>query len=144
MADEISIINWNTCLEKYVRNVERDNEKIESIKESVDKRIKFLESNEVNEDSVSFLVEGFYEVIKELLTALLLSKGFRSRNHQCLISYFYNSYPEYEDMAYLIFRMSYIRNRLNYYGELIDYEFYEKHSNDFKEVINILKELIEQ
>jgi uncharacterized protein (UPF0332 family) len=144
MVDEINIMDWDICLEKYIRNVEKDNEKVESIKETVEKRIKYLDSIDVNKDNISFIVEGFYEVIKELLTALLLSKGLRSRNHQCLISYFYKNYPEYEENVNLISRMGYLRNRLDYYGELIDYEFYKKHRNDFKELINILKKLIEK
>jgi len=135
-------MDWNYCLENFIKQVEIDSEKIESIKELVEKRIKYLNSIEINKDNVSFIVEGFYEVIKELLVALLLKKGLRSKNHQCLISYFYKNYPNYEAEARLISRISYFRNRLNYYGEEINFEFYEKNKKDFKEIIKILKRLI--
>ncbi len=141
MENEMKIMDWRICKENHVKEVERDTEKIESIKEAVKRRILYLDSVEVDKNNVSFIVEGFYEAIKELLVALLLSNGLSSGNHQCLISYFYNNY-DYEDKAFLIARMSYLRNRLDYYGELIDFEFYEKHKEDFKEVIKTLNGLI--
>lgn len=135
-------MDWNYCLRNFIKEVEIDIEKIESIKETVEKRVKYSISIGVNEDNVSFVVEGFYEAIKELLIALLLSKGLRSKNHQCLISYFYKSYPDYEAEANLIARMSYLRNRLDYYGETIDFEFYDKHKKEINKIIMVLKRLI--
>jgi len=80
----------------------------------------------VSERNVSFIVEGLYEVLKELLTALMLLNGLRSQNHQCLIAYFRQEFPEKEFESDLLGRLCYRRNRLNYYGELIEPRFYEK------------------
>ena len=139
----IDIMNWEMCEEKFIRLVEKDQEKIKSIIEMAIGRLLFIKTRTVNESRVSFIVEGYYEVIKELLVALLLKNGLKSSNHQCLISYFYKEHPEYEYEANLIAQMSYLRNRLNYYGEKIDLGFYNKNKKEFHKIINLLKKLIE-
>lgn len=138
----MDIMDWNYCKEKFIRHVEIDPERISSILETAELRLKYLKNNSVNKENVSFIVEGYYEIIKELLTSLLLSKGLRSKNHQCLISYFYHHFSDYEAEAYLISQMSYLRNRLDYYGEPIEIEFYEKNNREFEQIIKLLKTLV--
>jgi len=135
-------MNWEECKKKYIRRIQIDKEQIESIKETAQKRLKFLKTKEESKDNISFLVEGHYEIIKELLVTLLLKNGLKSKNHQCLISYFHKKHPEYEYEVNLILQMSYLRNRLNYYGEEIDIEFYEKNKEEFHKIIKILTNLI--
>lgn len=137
-------MNWEQCKKEFIRNVEVDLEKIESIIKTAELRLVYIKNNRVNEENVSFIVEGYYEVIKELLIALLLSKGLRSKNHQCLISYFYKFYTDYEAEAYIISQMSYLRNRLDYYGEKIDYNFYDKNKLEFEKIIKILLNMIKK
>ena len=139
---ELQFMGWNECKKEYIRNVDRDDEKIKSILSLIDKRLAFIASIVANQDNVWFVVENYYEIIKELLIALLLKRGLKSKNHQCLISYFYKNYPQYEDQAHVILQMSYFRNRLDYYGEAIDFNFYEKYKEDFMVIINTIKELI--
>ncbi len=138
------IMDWRRCEEEFIRRVEFDPAKIGSLADTAEKRLEYVKSMQVNKENASFAVEGYYEVIKELLTALLLSNGMRSGNHQCLISFFYNKYKDYEAEAYLISQMSYLRNRLEYYGELIDFEFYDKNKEEFESVIKLLKVLIKR
>mgnify|MGYP001218180915 CR=1 FL=1 len=137
-------MDWDYCKKNFIKELEIDKEKIKSIIETVDMRLEFIESVKVNDRNVSFIVEGYYEVIKELLVALLLSNGLRSKNHQCLISYFYKNYSEYEVDINLISQMSFLRNRLDYYGESIEIEFYEKNKKEFDKIIKILKRLIKE
>jgi len=99
-------------------------------------------SNNATDENSSFIVEGYYEIIKELLVALLLKNGLKSSNHQCLISFFYREYPNYEFETNLILQMSYFRNRLNYYGEKIDFDFYGKNNEEFDKIIILLKKLV--
>jgi len=137
-----NIIDWNLCKNKFIRNVEVDEEQISSIIETAAKRLKFIKSNKATNDNVSFIVENYYEIIKELLVALLLKNGLKSSNHQCLISYFYKEYPDYEFEVNIISQMSYLRNRLNYYGEKIDFGFYDKNKAEFIKLIDLIKDLI--
>ena len=101
-------------------------------------------NTEIKSENVSFVVEDYYEVIKELLVAYLLKNGLKSGNHQCLISYFYKENPDYEKEACLISQMSFFRNRLNYYGEDVPMEFYEKNKDEFERLIKLILELIEK
>ena len=132
-------MSWAECEKEFIRKISPDKEKIASIIELAAKRLKFTQSQKVNKETTSFIVEGYYEIIKELLVALLLKDGFKSKNHQCLISYFYKKYKDYEFETNLISQMSYLRNRLNYYGEQIDPSFYEKNK---KEIIRLIQFLV--
>jgi len=138
------IMEWSHCSAMFIRKVETDPAKVKAIINAAELRLKYLENAALNRDNISFIVEGYYEAIKELLVALLLSHGLRSKNHQCLISYFYHTYTKYEAEAHLISQMSYLRNRLDYYGEPIDLEFYEKNKQEFGSIINLIKKLIKQ
>lgn len=135
-------MGWKECEKRFVRKVSVDTNKISSLIKTADARMEHLKASEITVNSVSFIVEGYYEVINGLLVALLLSKGLKSSNHQCLITYFYDNYKEYESHAYLISQMSYLRNRLDYYGELIDKSFFDKNKEKIFETIKLLKELV--
>ena len=139
---KLQFMSWDECKNKFIRNVEVDNEKINSMTKLALSRSDFIKSININQINVSFIVENYYEVIKELLIALLLKNGLKSQNHQCLITYFYKNYPEYEFESNLILRLSYLRNRLEYYGESIDIEFYNKYKDDFNSIIKILEILV--
>ncbi len=80
-------------------------------------------------------------MIKEFLICLLLKNGFRSRNHECLVAFFYHKYPQYESQTILITKMKFLRNRLNYFGELIPYEFFEDNHQQIYSVIELLRKL---
>lgn len=138
------IMSWRECEEEFIRKVEIDEARISSIVKKAMQRLDRAKSTKINIENVSFVVEDYYEVIKELLVTYLLKNGLRSKNHQCLISYFYKENPDYEKEAHLISQMSFFRNRLNYYGEDIPIEFYEKNKYNFENIIILLKRLIDQ
>ena len=102
----IDIMDWSECEIKFIKRVEIDPSRIQFLVRASELRIKNLAEKKTTKENVSFVIEGFYEAIKELLSALLLKNGLRSKNHQCLISFFYKTYPKYEKEAYLIGRMS--------------------------------------
>lgn len=135
-------MNWNECEKEFIRKVEIDKERIKSIFEQAMQRKKMIESIKTSGENISFIVEGYYEVIKELLVAYLLKNGLKSKNHQCLITYFYMKNNEYEFEADLISQMCYLRNRLNYYGEMIPLNFYNKNKENIKKIIKLLVDLI--
>jgi len=135
------IMNWSECEKEFIRRVEVDGQRIEAIKKKALKRLERAR-NPFKED-ISLAVEDYYEVVKELLIAYMLKFGMRSKNHQCLISFFYKRNPDMETEANLMQQMSFYRNRLDYYGEDIPKEFYEKNKNEFENIIEILVKKIE-
>ena len=134
----IDVMNWTRCEKEFIRQVEKDTQNIISIISTAEKRMNLLKTIKINQDTVSFVIEGYYEVIKELLVAYLLKNGLKSSNHQCLISYFYKENKDNEYWANIIAQLSYYRNRLNYYGELIPIDIYEKYRKDIPEIITFL------
>lgn len=135
-------MDWQKCDEKFIRKVEVDEERIASIVKKAMQRLRRAKESKVTEETVSFIIEDYYEVIKELLIAYLLKNGLRSKNHQCLIAYFYKQNPDYEKEAFLISQMSFFRNRLEYYGESIPIDFYEKNKKEFQKIIDLILTLI--
>ena len=140
---ETDIMGWNLCEREFIRKVNPDKERIKSIKRKAIQRLNRARDTKISLENVSFVVEDYYEVIKELLVAYLLKNGLRSKNHQCLISYFYKHNLYCEREAFLISQMSFFRNRLGYYGEDIPMEFYEKNKEGFERIIKIILELLE-
>jgi len=134
------IMGWAKCEREFIRKVEIDKERISSI---VKKALRRVERGRKENKEIDFAVEDYYESIKELLVAYLLKHGMRSKNHQCLISYFLKENPDFEKEAILIQQMSFFRNRLEYYGEDIPADFFEKNKEDFEKIIKLILELIE-
>jgi hypothetical protein len=137
------VMDWNECKRNFIRNVEIDDNRIKSLIKKALQRLERARKTEVSIENVSFIVEDYYEVIKELLICYLLKNGLRSKNHQCLISYFYKNNSHLESEVILISQMSYFRNRLEYYGEDIPYDFYTKNKDNFEKVIDIILKIIE-
>ncbi len=135
-------MDWSWCKKEFVREVEIDNERIKSIVHKAEIRLKRAQNTVLDNENVSLVVEDYYEVIKELLVAYLLKNGLRSKNHQCLITYFYQNNPNYEREAIIISQMSYFRNRLNYYGESVPLDFHQRHEKEFLEIIALLEKLL--
>ncbi len=118
--------------------------RIASLKEKAFLRLKRVQADEISLENISFIVEDYYEVIKELLIAYLLKYGLKSSNHQCLISYFYKKNPDLEKEAYIIAQMSFFRNRLAYYGEDIPMDFYHKNRHEFEKIISLLLGMVDK
>ena len=135
---------WGECERNFIRKVEIDFERVTSIKKKALQRLQRARNTEVNFENISFVVEDYYEVIKELLVAYLLNNGMRSKNHQCLISYFYKQNPDFEREVVLISQMSFFRNRLTYYGDDIPMEFYETHKDDFEDIIKLILRILDE
>ncbi len=136
------IMDWGFCQDNFIRKVEEDPQRIKSIILRARQRLKRAQATPISEETVSFVVEDYYEVIKEFLVAYLLKAGMRSKNHQCLISYFNQMNPDYEPETILISQMSYFRNRLDYYGESVPLDFYQKNKERFLKMILILEKLV--
>jgi len=138
----MNLMPWELCERDFIKIVERDDERLRTIIKMALKRLDKIKKYGKDEE-ISFVVEDYYEIIKELLVAYLLKNRLRSKNHQCLISYFYKKNPQCEREVQIISQMSFFRNRLNYYGEEIPQKFYETHKQEFKEVIKLLLGILE-
>lgn len=138
------IIDWDICEKEFVKEAEPDLKRVDSIVKKAEFRLVIVRKIEEIRQNISFIVEGYYEIIKELLVAYLLKDGLRSKNHQCLISYFYKKNPEFEFESNLMSQMCFFRNRLDYYGEDIPEEFYFNNKENFEKVIKLVFGLLKR
>jgi len=134
---------WKECEQKFIRKVTVDLVKVSSIKEMAFKRWEFIKSVTTTEKNVSFVFEGYYEVIKELLVALLLQSGFRSQNHQCLITFLSKEHG-YDAEVNIIKQMNFLRNRLNYYGEAVELAYFQENYKSFEKIITLVRSLLKK
>jgi len=77
----------------------------------------------IDQETASVIASDYYEIIKELLTALLLKNHLKSDNHECLISFFKQNFPEYEYEAKIIHQLKNIRNRVSYDGIFVKKDY---------------------
>lgn len=91
----------------------------------------------------TLFLEGHYEIIKELVVAILVLDGWKSDNHDCLFQYLFEKKKELDlDWEYLS-ELRRLRNRIDYEGAKISSDLWEKNELHLKlltqALINYLK-----
>ena len=142
MAKEI--MDFERCKKEFIRKVDKDMEKIKSILKMAEIELGIISSIEVNANTASKLSKDYYEIVKELLTALLLSYGLKSSNHECLVSFLKTKYPQHEHETKIIHELKNIRNRVSYDGYFVGEDYITKNKTEFSHIINLLKKLIKE
>ena len=86
------------------------------------------------------IIEQYYEVIKELITAIMYTDGFKTLSHKSLIYYIQQNYKEFtKEETILADELRKLRNNIVYYGQTIDKSFL---INKEKLIIQIINKLI--
>lgn len=137
------IMNWEICEKEYIKKVQIDQERIKSMIKMSELILRVTKEIKKDEETVSVIVAHYYEIIKELLTALLLKHGMKSDNHECLISFFKNNY-NYEYETNIIHELKNIRNNIHYKGVFVEEDYLDKNGLEFNHIINLLKKLINE
>lgn len=96
-------------------------------------------------DKTYKIIEEYYEIIKELLTALMYIDGYKTLSHKKLIDYFTKRYKELEDFQIKIIDiLRKFRNEVVYYGKKISKNFLVNNEDEIIIIINSLIKLIEK
>tara|TARA_Y100000310_G_C20560942_1_gene753030 strand:+ start:311 stop:736 length:426 start_codon:yes stop_codon:yes gene_type:complete len=138
------VMDWGICIREHVKKVEVDFEKIKSMQKLGKIRLKVIHQIKLDEETASIIATDYYEIIKELLIALLLKNGFKSNNHECLISYFKKNFKEYEYETKIIHSLKFVRNRVSYDGFFVKKDYIEDNKLEFEHIIGLLFELLEK
>ena len=95
---------------------------------------------DINKESKTYrIVEEYYEVIKELISALMYLNGFKTLSHKMLVIYLERNYKEFnKSEIILINELRKLRNNILYYGQKVEKEFL---LNNKKELNLIIKKL---
>ncbi|MBI2045520.1 hypothetical protein HYT23_05680 [Candidatus Pacearchaeota archaeon] len=96
----------------------------------------FLERTEIDEFSSRKIMVGFYDVLRNLLEAIAALNGFKIYSHEAFT--FYLKEIGEETISVKFDRLRKIRNRINYYGQLVSVEETEENINEMKEIIVFL------
>lgn len=122
-------------MEKLIK-IQPDKERARSLIKQAKIRYEILKT--FNEEKGSFLiVEGYYEVAKELMTAILFIDGYRTLSHKDLLEYleskFKNEFSK-SDIE-LLNRLRVLRNKIVYYGESIEPSYIKRNKKYIFDVI---------
>lgn len=90
----------------------------------------------------SLFFEGYYEIIKELTTAILIIEGWKALNHECLFAYVKEKKKDLEvDFEYLL-ELKDLRNSIDYRGIQVSYSIWQQNELRMELTIKRLKEYV--
>lgn len=105
----------------------------------IEKRIE----KEDKEKMAALIIVDYYEMMKELITAILLIDGYKTLSHKDLIEYLKQHYPEFNQHDISILdRIRVLRNRVSYEGFFIEPSYLTRNENTFKKIIQKLKNVV--
>jgi len=129
---------WEEVKEE-IREVMTDSEMAKSLLKMMEIREKSIKRLEV----VPLIVESYYEVIKEGLTALMCLEGMKTVSHETLVIYLNKFYKEFDDYEInFIDELRKLRNKINYQGVFVGEDYLKRNELEIKNIINKLKKII--
>jgi hypothetical protein len=127
-----------------VRRVRPDKEMARSMLKMIEVRMRMMESVS-REDFASLVVEGYYEVIKETLTALMALDGYKTLSHEVLVGYLKEFFPQFsESEVLLVDHLRQLRNKISYMGFFVDPDYLERNERRIKEVVEKLLSILRE
>ncbi|MEK6861000.1 MAG: hypothetical protein AABY07_03425 [Nanoarchaeota archaeon] len=97
------------------------------------------------EKMAALIITDYYEIIKELITAILLIDGYKILSHKDLIDYlkekYFDKFNAYDVSVLDDLRI--LRNRIAYEGFFVEPSYLDRNETVFTKIIKKLKELIE-
>lgn len=93
----------------------------------------------------ALIIADYYEIIKELITAILLLDGYKTLSHKDLIDYLQKKYSEFSTGEISVLDdLRILRNRVAYDGFFIEISYLDRNEILFKTIIQKLKILIDK
>ncbi len=135
--------SWNESQED-VRKVKPDRELAKSIYKMIEVRIKALDQLD-RKEFASLVVEGYYEIIKETVTALMSIDGYKTLSHEVLIGYLQEFYPQCSESE-IIFadQLRQLRNKIAYKGFFVQYDYIERNEARIKGIVSKLLGILKE
>jgi hypothetical protein len=85
------------------------------------------------------IIEEYYEIIKELITAFMYKSGFKTLSHKALVEFAKENIKILTSAEIsLIDELRVKRNNIVYYGETVSKEFLKTREESIKRIINKL------
>jgi uncharacterized protein (UPF0332 family) len=138
-------MKWDDCLDYKVKKVKENPEQAKALFKLAKKRLESIKKRRKDEYP-QFLIESYYETIRELISALLSIHGYKSYNHECLVSFIKEYYPDFfnDFMIHFLESMRKLRGDIQYRGRDIADDYLERNSSSIDEIIKILFNLVKK
>lgn len=120
-----------------IKRVKKDEMLIKSILKTSKEDLEFLSSLEINNNSARKITANYYDVLRGILEAIALLKGYKIYEHEAF-TYFLREIINEDSLSIKFDRLRRIRNKINYYGTAIGIEEAKENTSEMKEIINIL------
>lgn len=113
---------------------------------SILKMISLIEERIKNQDRkrmAALIISDYYEIMKELVTAVLLIDGYKTLSHKDLVDYLKEKYPDFNLYEISILDdLRVLRNRVAYEGFFIQVSYLDRNERLFLSMIQKLKSLV--
>jgi len=109
---------FDYCINKneLIHTGDKDLDLVNKLLKLAKHRLEFFKEVKKAKKYPSLYLEGHYEIIKELATAILAQDGWKALNHECLFAYLRTKRADLElDFNYLL-ELKNIRNAIDYRG----------------------------
>ncbi len=137
------MIEWEEAKNNIIKTA-IDKEKAKSLYLMLKERkeaVKFLDPLRFT----SIIIEDYYEIIKECITALMSIDGLKTLSHEVLVAYLKKSYGEFSEHEILfIDEMRKLRNKINYDGLKVKPQYWELNKNNILKIIEKLDKILER
>ncbi len=134
-------MNFNECLREgfLAETGEVDVNKAQEVLALTEHKISFWKEVESKAQKYpSLFIEGHYEIIKELIVAILALDGWKATTHDCLFQYVIEKRQNLElDFEYLN-ELRKLRNRIDYHGVKVSVELWNKNKLKIEIIIKTL------
>lgn len=139
---------YNLCISSgNVKEKHPDIELIKSIKKVAERGLEFIKDKAKNiakeSDEWTFVFRDYYESLRGLIEAYLLIEGITADSHQCKNAYLCYNHDELNLSWEFLETIRLKRNAINYRGQFIRYDDWQKLRLNFELHINAMKEEIE-
>ena len=140
-------MNFNECLHDgfLAETGEKELNKAKELFAFAQHKLSFWkEVEEKSQKYPSLFIEGYYEIIKELIVAILAIDGWKCSNHDCLFQYVAEKKPELElDFEYLA-ELRKLRNKIDYHGTKVSTNLWEQNKLKIQVTIKALIEYVRE
>lgn len=138
-------MDLDECKRKgFVRRTKVNRELAMSLIKMSNVKEKVVKDAKLDSENVSAFLPMAYDSLREILEAICIMHGYKVTSHVCVERYLESVY---QNISFVEFdRFRYIRNSINYYGEMVEFEQGKEIIKKIfvlkKEFLNILSKLL--
>jgi len=137
------MLGWDEMSENVSR-ITPDKEKARGLLQVIVLREKNIGAMK-GDEFTTLVVEGYYEIIKELITALMSVDGWKTVSHELLIGFLARFYKEVSQAElHTIDQLRKTRNDISYRGVMISQDYLTRNKDAILKIIGKLKRVVEK